>query len=222
MDGRSSYYALLELTSIIEELLLTNMKRVPKEVNTILPAKEDLFKNRHPPIESFFNHRNYIRAPPFIDQENAFRSTYIKLKYLSPDEEHRGIIYTHDGRPYMSVNELVQLSKVNNSKFRTLVITKNDLSRLLKRCKENGVKITAFINLANALAIRMMYDRFDRFSGASHRTQNIQYTTNVSLREFPEYKTYDMEQHENIGCYIGKKNGIEILNYYFNFSIIKN
>ena len=201
MDGRSSYNSLLELTAIIEELILFNMSRKAKEVNTILPPKEELFKGRHPPIESLFNQRSYIKAPPFIDMDNAYRSSYIKLKYLSNEEEQRGMIYTHDGRPYMSVNELVQISQANNSKFRTLVITKNDLSRLLKKCKENGVKITAFINLANALAIRMIYDRFDRYG--SHRTQNIQYTTNVSLREFPEYKAYDMDRHETIGCYIG-------------------
>lgn len=112
MDGRSSYYALLELCQIIEELATSRAKRAPKIVNTILPAKEDLFKHRHPPIESFFNHRAYLRAPPFIDQENAYRSTYVKLKYLSRDEEQRGVVYTHDGRPYATVAELVQLSKV--------------------------------------------------------------------------------------------------------------
>ena len=201
LDGRSSYNALLELISIIEELSTSNMQRQAKEIVNILPSKEDLFKNRQQSIETMFNQRFYIKAPEFIDQDNAFRSTYIKLKYLTDEEEKFGMIYHHDNRPYCSIRELVQISRSNNSKFRTLVITKPDLSKLLKKCKEHGVKLTSFINLANALAIRMMYDKFDRSS--SHRNTQINYTTNVSLREYPEYKNYNLENYETIGCYIG-------------------
>lgn len=36
------------------------------------------------------------------------------------EEENLGIIYTHDKKAFITVKELVQISKANNSKFRTL------------------------------------------------------------------------------------------------------
>lgn len=198
MDGRSSYSALLNLFAIIEDMYKTNYNK--QREHQILPSKEDIYKaKRQTPLQTQVV-SNYIKAPHFLDIENAIKSSYIRLKYLTPEEESFGIIYTHDKKPYVTVRELVEISKTNNSKFRTLVIQKNDLARILKKCKDNNVKLTTFINMCLVLAIRMIYEKNQQ--NYPKESATINFTTNISLREFPEYLMYNPEKNY-VGCYIG-------------------
>ncbi len=176
-------------------------KTKSQEIREILPSKEELFAARQKPY-GINNQLTFIKAPAFVDMANAINTTYIKPKNLTPEEEQRGMVYHHDGRQYAPLGALVQVSKLNNSKFRTLSVSKADMSKLLAKCKEKGVKMTSCLNLANALAIRMIYEKFDNFG--QHQQENIQYVINVSLRELPEYKSYaGYGNYDSIGCYIG-------------------
>jgi hypothetical protein len=202
MDGRSSYVALLQLFAIIEDLHSSTYKR--QKENPLLPSKEEIFKhkrNDHQPQTP----RYYLQAPKFLDMENAIKTTYVPLKYLSHEEESSGVIYTHDHKPYVTVRELVNISKMSNSKFRTLVIHKTELAAILKKCKEHGVKLTSFLNMCLILALRMMYEKHDKIGNTneSNEDQLINYSINISLREFPEYQAYNPEKNSTIGCYIG-------------------
>ncbi len=60
--------------------------------------------------------------------------------------------------------------------------------------------MTTYVNIAVCLALRMMYEKHE-----NKTNQIINYTTNVSLREFTEYKNYtkNYKLPESIGCYIG-------------------
>lgn len=199
MDGRSSYTSLLQLFSIIEDLYTNSFKK--QKENSLLPCKEDIYKDRlsdHSKAQT----TEYLKAPDFLDIENAHKSSYVRLKYLTPDEEAYGMIYTFDNKPFLSIKSLIEMSKGNNSKFRTLIVHKAELTKLLKKCKENGVKLTTFLNMSIILALRMIYERFE----SEYFLQSepvINYTTNISLREFPEYKNYSSDKNGSIGCYIG-------------------
>jgi hypothetical protein len=201
MDGRSSYKVLLQLFSLIEDIYMSKFKR-PKE-EPILPPKEDIFKTKRETVQPQNTPQFYLKAPSFLDIENAYKTAYIPLKNLSVEEETRGVIYTHENRPYVTVRELIRVSKCGNSKFRTLVINKTDLARLIKKCKENNVKLTSFLNMILVLALRLLYD--NNKEHISDKDQIINYATNISLREFPEFKQYNTDNTNNstIGCYIG-------------------
>ena len=202
MDGRSSYASLLELMSIIEGLYTKTFNRRNKqnEIKEILPPKEELFAARQKPF-GLQNQLSFIKAPTFIDLQNSIATTYIRPKQLGQEEEQRGMVYHYDGRQYAPLSALIQVSKLNNSKFRTLTVSKADMSKLLAKCKENGVKMTSCLNIINSLAIRMIYEKFDQFTLPN---TNIQYVINVSLRESPEYQSYaSYGNYDSIGCYIG-------------------
>lgn len=202
MDGRCSYGSLLELMSIIEGLYTKNFTRLNRstEVKEILPPKEELFASRHK-TPGLNNQLRFIKAPAFVDLNNSIATTYIKAKNLSAEEETRGMVYHHDGRQYAPVSALIQVSKLNNSKFRTLTISKPDMGKLLAKCRENGCKMTSCLNLVNALAIRMIHEKLENFA---QQNIPIQYVINVSLREMPEYKSYiEYGTYDKIGCYIG-------------------
>lgn len=201
MDGRSSYTSLLQLFSFIEDLYHNTY--IPKAENPILPSKEDIYKSRKANAPQVANSFNYSKAPEFLDIENAAKSSYIRLKHLTSEEEHYGMIYKYDHTPYISVRELVDISKENNSKFRTLVVHKPDLSRILAKCKQNGVKLTTFLNMTIALAIKLIYEQFENDYYLKEVEPVINYTTNISLREFPEYQSFCTDKNGSIGCYIG-------------------
>ena len=200
MDGRSSYYAVLQLFSIIEDLYNSNYTR-PKE-NPLLPSKEEIFKHKRNDNQPQ-TPKYYLKAPKFLDMENAIKTTYIPLKYLARDEEERGMIYTLDNKPFLSIKELVNISKNSNSKFRTLVIHKADLADILRKCKVNGVKLTSFLNISIILALRMMYEKFCEKIRYDDNDQLINYSINISLREFENFQAYNPEKNSTIGCYIG-------------------
>jgi hypothetical protein len=149
--------------------------------------------------------RHYIQAPSFLSKNEHFFSTYVPLNTLGAQEELNGKIYTHDGRLYATVSELVQISKNNTSKFRTLTINRANFAKLLKRCKEKDVKLTSFFNVVMCLAIRMIYEKYD----GTNKYENIVYTTNISLRQYDEYKQIPnglnktIHGFDDIGCYIG-------------------
>jgi hypothetical protein len=81
-----------------------------------------------------------------------------------------------------------------------LVIQKNDLNRILKKCKENGVKLTTFLNMCLVLALRMIYEKYYQHYFKDYQT--INFTTNISLREFDEYQMHNSDKNY-VGCYIG-------------------
>ena len=141
MDGRSSFGSLLELMSIIEGVYTKTYARRTRhtEIKEILPPKEELFAARHK-FPGLNNQLSFIKAPSFIDMQNAINTTYIRPKSLGTEEEQRGMIYHYDGRQYAPLSALIQVSKLNNSKFRTLTIAKADMGKLLAKCKENNVK----------------------------------------------------------------------------------
>lgn len=202
MDGRSSYQAILQLFSIIEDMYTSSYRKGTP--SSMLPSKEDMFRYKRPDNNAHTEPRYYLKAPRFLDMDNAIRSTYIPLKYLTYEEESNGMIYTHDGRPYVTVRDLVNISKTSNSKFRTLVINKTDLSVILKRCKENGVKLTTFLNMCLIMALRRMYERYgESVAYYDNEDQIINYSINISLREFPEYQAYNADKNTSVGCYIG-------------------
>lgn len=203
MDGRSSYNSLLQLFSIIERMHLKDYRKREKQ-HHLLPSKEEMFKDRVQSVESLNSNRYYLKAPKFLNiTKNGTTNTQPKFelpKHLTQEDVDKGVVYHHDHTPYVSVKELIEISKTNNSKFKALLITKKELERILKKCKENNVKLTTYVNIAVGLALRMMYEKNENKSN-----QTINYTTNVSLRELPEYKNYakNYKLAESIGCYIG-------------------
>ncbi len=217
MDGRSSYDSLLQLFALIEQIYTKTYKKAT-ERKELLPSKEELFINRLKPLEYYLQNRQYLQAPSFINEKDHFSSTYSPLKTLSIQEELNGKIYTHDGKLYSTVNELVEISKNTTSKFRTLTINRADFAKLLKRCKEKNVKLTSFFNVVICLALRMMYEKYD----GTHKYENIVYTTNISLRQYDEYKQMpnslnkSINGFDDIGCYIGLS--IETFNEMLSFT----
>jgi hypothetical protein len=69
------------------------------------------------------------------------------------------MVYNHDGTPFISVKRLNEISKMANSKFRTLIIDQEDMKKILKKCKENGTKVTSFLNMVMVLSLKLIYMR---------------------------------------------------------------
>lgn len=164
MDGRSSFDCLLQLLEIIENVhhfsefqtLVTDIKN---KSTYVLPDKEEIYKNRRSLVADQYLSNCFLKTPDFLDHRNAYKSAYIRLKYLSSSEEEGGMIYNHDGMPFISVKKLTESSKLNNSKFRTLIISQPDLSALIKKCRENGTKLTSLLNIVMVLALQLIYKR---------------------------------------------------------------
>lgn len=160
MDGRSSYNSILQLLAFIENIHTKTYK--PEEhtvVTDILPSKEEIFKNRPRMVPEQFLGDIYLKTPAFFDKLKAQDSAFIPLKYLTAEEEDKGMIYNHDNTPYMSVKSLVEVSKTINSKFRTMVISPKDLTVILALCKANGTKLTSFLNLVIIMALKLVYNK---------------------------------------------------------------
>lgn len=202
MDGRSSYNSILQLMTIIENIYSFNYKR--PEICTILPPKEDIFKDKLAKKKNQSASRYYyLKGPEFLDRANAFKTSYKKLAYLTPEEEETGTIFTHDHKPFVSLKQLNEFSKNNNSKFRTLLLKPPDLKKLMKKCKENNVKLTTFINMALIMAIRLINKKLDKTETVKNP---VNFTTNISLREFEDFQNFTKNntcnRSEAIGCYI--------------------
>ncbi|CAF0830964.1 unnamed protein product [Brachionus calyciflorus] len=199
MDGRSSYLSLLQLFSLIEN----NYFQIENNINekAILPPKEEIFKTSKDIIEN--QPKFYIKAPDFLKLEKNDESSFRKLKNLTQEEEENGMIYTNENKPLISIKELINISKKNNSKFRTLIIKKLDFDKILLKCKENQVKLTTFINMCLVMAIRLIYEKKDYHLNYMNREEKICFTTNISLREFSDFKNFNLDTKNSIGCYIG-------------------
>ncbi|RNA39514.1 hypothetical protein BpHYR1_050367 [Brachionus plicatilis] len=195
MDGRSSYSSLLQLFSLIEN----NYSKIENKIieKPLLPAKEDLFK---PIFNEKFQIDYYSKRPDFLVASNS--DAYIRLKKLTCEEEAKGVVYSHENFPVTTVKELIQISKENNSKFRSLVIQKTDFDRIIQKCKENKVKITMFLNMCLVQAVRLLYEKFDDELNYLIQEPVIHFATNISLREFEEYTNQSKDKNETIGCYI--------------------
>ena len=196
MDGRSSYNSLLQLLTIIENMYVFNHTSEPADT-TILPSKEEIFKQRPKLVLDQILKNCFIKTPEFLDVKNAIKSSYIRLKYLSAEEEEHGCIYTHEHQPFVRVKELTEISQKNNSKFRTLLINQQDLEKILKKCKQNETKLTSFINMVIILALRLVYLKY---GDEEAKNDPINFTVNVSLRETEEFK--DLKPSA-LGCYVG-------------------
>ena len=203
MDGRSSYNSLLQLFSIIENMYLFNYVK-PTE-NKILPSKEDMFDARAN-LTGIVGDDRFLTAPDYMDISNAYKSSYIRVKCLHEEEENFGAIYNYfDNSLYITVKQLNSISQLNCSKFRTLLIKKPDFEKILKKCKENNTKLTSFLNMVLIAAFRLVNLKYDKTCLTSY--ESIHYTTNISLREFDEFKKCCNNGNETIGCYIGLMTG---------------
>ena len=183
MDGKSSYTQLLKLIALIENMKELVLESEPMD-NYILPSKEEVFKNR-PPMPDQPAGYCYIKTPDFLDVKNAAHSAYVRLENLSLEEEEHGLIYTHDHKPFVTVKELVQISKQSFSKFRTFIIGDSDLAKLLQKCRQNETKLTSLLNMVIILALKKFY-----MSNGDEETKNdpITFANIVSLRELEEFK----------------------------------
>ena len=158
MDGRSSYNALLNLMTLIEKMYtFEEVLSVRPTKTEILPSKEDVYKDRPKMVLDQYLNNVFLKAPEFIDHRNAYKSAYIRLKYLKKEAEETDVIYHHNNQPYKRLKDLVNLSQNLNSKFRTLVISPEDLAKLLEKCKTNSTKLTSVLNMVMILALQLLY-----------------------------------------------------------------
>ena len=183
MDGKSSYTQLLKLIALVENMKNLNLESEPMETY-IPPCKEEVFKNR-PPMPEQPAGNCYIKTPEFLDVKNASHSAYVRLENLSLEEEEHGLVYTHENKPFVSVKELIQISKEIYSKFRTFIIAESELGKLLQKCRQNETKLTSLLNMIIILALKRFY-----LSNGDEQTKHdpITFANIVSLRELEEFK----------------------------------
>jgi len=151
--------------SLIEKVytfpvIYASLDGLKKKQTNILPSKEEIFKKRGQFVADQYLGDVFLKTPTFLDSKNAHVTSYSRLKYLSDQEEQGGMVYNHDGTPFISVKRLNELSKKSNSKFRTLIIDQDDLTKILKKCKENSTKLTSFLNMVMVLSLKLIYLRF--------------------------------------------------------------
>lgn len=160
MDGRSSYNALLKLMTLIEKMYTFEEVLSAKPTQTeILPSKEEVYKDRPKMVLEQYLNNVFQKVPEFLNQKNAYKSSYIRLKYLKKEAEENDIIYYHNNQPYKRLKDLVNLSQQINSKFRTLVISSEDLAKMLAKCKKNNTKLTSVLNMVMILALQLLYKK---------------------------------------------------------------
>ncbi len=164
VDGRSSYNSLLQLMSLIEKVytfpvIYASLDGLRPKNTKLLPSKEEVYKKSRQYTMDQYLSNVFLKTPSFLDSKNAHLTSYSRLKYLSDQEEQGGMVYNHDGTPFISVKRLNEISKMANSKFRTLIIDQEDMKKILKKCKENGTKVTSFLNMVMVLSLKLIYMR---------------------------------------------------------------
>jgi len=164
VDGRSSYNSLLQLMSLIEKVytfpvIYASLDGLRPKNTKLLPSKEEVYKKSRQYTMDQYLSNVFLKTPSFLDSKNAHATSYSRLKYLSDQEEQGGMVYNHDGTPFISVKRLNEISKMANSKFRTLIIDQEDMKKILKKCKENGTKVTSFLNMVMVLSLKLIYMR---------------------------------------------------------------
>jgi hypothetical protein len=159
MDGKSSYMALLELFSILEGIYTKTYQSQKDSLKTILPSREDIFKNRTlGPIPESRLTKEYIQAPRFLDVDNAPATSYRRLKNITDDDEATGRLYqiNNEDSLFITVKQLIEISKTLPTRLRTIIIKKVEFDKVVANCRLNNCKMTSFISLVVIKAMRMV------------------------------------------------------------------
>ena len=159
MDGNSSYNSILKLMNYIEKLYLNKQSTLnEKKIHELLPCKEDIFEKSV--SQSQYLDNIFVTIPKFFDYKNASKVSYQRPDYLSNNEENNGMVLNHDDTSYITVKELVEISRISKSKLRTTIINREDTAKILSKCKENNTKFNTCFNMLLVLAMKLLYKKY--------------------------------------------------------------
>lgn len=180
-EGRNAYFVLLQLLDIFESLCRNLKKYECVKPLSILPSMEDMFLRSTPNMLSSTSFVSGFRKPSFVNLEKAPEKAYSQDKVLKKLSSNVKIYSLDDKENLISIRELVNTANQNESKFKFIKFEPNELSRLIKKLKEEKVKMQAFLNMLFSFAFQRVYKQR---GDPEDRDHSVIYGYAVNLRKF--------------------------------------
>jgi hypothetical protein len=178
-DGSCCYINFVQLLNAIDsEFGNRTYEEIEKlRDRDVYAGSEKYFQEKEPKFAPYLGLPKLPR-PSFVDPNRA-KSTSYKEPELISDLKKIEIVNVESNTPFVSVEELLEISKSSNVRYRRFVIERDVTKKLMEKCKREQVKLTTCINLVECLALRKMYERYGEKS-----LDNIVSYIAVNLRPF--------------------------------------
>jgi hypothetical protein len=178
-DGISCFRTFVQLLQIIESYIdnkpLDESFYKEKE---IFPGVEECFKEiRKLPFKPFNGPE--IEIPEFINPTRAKENSFKEIKeFDKADLESFELIEVDSNKHYSSLGELLEISRINNTKTRRIPLDANLSSRLIAKCKKEKVRLTACFNTIICWGLSRLYKKY-----GTSLTDIVNYLS-ISMRQY--------------------------------------
>lgn len=209
-EARNSYAIVYQLLNLIEESILKNLNNNQISYG-IIPSLEEIFPDwlEAKQQESL---SKPLKRPFFYNLEKAKKMEFNFPQILNEKNILQGSFYSASNSSFIfSLNDLIEISKKNNTKIRKVELTHSMSTNLIKKCKANNIKFTSCLNLIIIISFIKLYK--------SHGLDlnEIVYYISVCLRNSKNLLGVDQIDDEIMGYYNGGI--VSIYNNYNNKNI---
>lgn len=194
--------AKIELMNIIEllEIILdiSNERYFKKNRHQILPYIDDIFENVTVGVSDFI-HEN-PKKPNFT----SYKKSAIKIQNGSNSKLNEVYMVDLSNKKLVFFEELAEISARNPSKIKPFYMSKSLSTNLMKKCKEENIKLNGCLNMILILALKRLYEQHNL------TLNKIVYYNSISLRQF--LKKDEITKHLTFNYMansIGKKFNLE-------------
>ena len=191
LDGRAHFCLIHQLTQMIEWIYLSKNIKL-SEYELFLPIDRlllnDELKNTDEDVQDAAIIENYKVPDYFKPKSENFENLLMKDANIN----------THDNQVYMSIDSLlIENKKISFTKFMSFVVETEKYLKILKKCKENGLKFTGYISTLIKTALT---EAPDHFSDEHHRTvqKKFKYYVAASSRDSLKLNNYIMGNYATI------------------------
>lgn len=196
-EGRGNMRSVLELLEVFESIYLN--KSIDRNCVRHIPRSFQLL------------HKEKFKKDEFLFQNlsdhkmNAFLGSIIKEKEqeeikqsleFDPDDS----IYDREGQLVMSVGQLVEKISSNPSRLRIWTLENSRYDKLVARCKKNGVKMTACLNLIISMSLKFMLEKLTT-DHQSEFYKTITYIGMISNRDRFQELASSSSQYSSLGVF---------------------
>jgi hypothetical protein len=177
-DTISGYYTCLNLFHMIE--IISENRHEDEEFfreMKVLPCLEDLYHKQIADYEPFDLPEVYRCS--FIDTERAKLTSLNNNRFSNLfDLEKQFVIDAKTYGNLSSIGELLEESKLYGSRFRKIVLSRDQTSRLHELCRATGTKMSTFFHLLVTLALKTLCRNH------GEKENNFILNISISLRQF--------------------------------------
>jgi hypothetical protein len=192
-EDRCNIQLIMKLLEIIEKM--HRNEYVKEKEYPLLPAMYGTYVHKPPPGEIDFESYS-AKRPSFIQLEVAKQESFDRhsTNLTEHDINHIQVVDVQTNEIYSSIPSLLEISKNNYSKFKTISF---DARKLVSKCKEKKCKVTSCLNLISVLALK---DLYLKYGNEEEKQRSISYGNVISVRNFTDNDAVKIK--DNMGIYI--------------------